>query len=105
MQFKRTVYERFLTDTMAEEYPSQILNPNLVDFGPKSSRFEIQLLDQKPYSRRGKHPQVPQLVNDNGDLSYKLYPLKNRRIDPLVWFDGKQVRLSKIDKQYASLLR
>jgi hypothetical protein len=104
-QFKRPTYERFLVDASAEEYPSFILNPGLVDFGPPSSRFEIERLDEEePKVPKGINPQVPQLMGENGNLHYRLNPLKNRRIDPLVKVGDDQLRLSEVDKQYAALL-
>lgn len=103
VQFKRRIYERFLTDSRATEYPSPILHPGLADFGPSSSHFEIELLDQALVVPDGAHPQVPQMVSENGDLHFDLSPLKNRWIDPLVKVKDGQVRLSEIDKPYAAL--
>jgi hypothetical protein len=105
VQFKRRVYEKFLTDPRAEEYPSQILHPGLVDFGPGSSHFEINRLTERLVAPTGSHPQVPQLTGENGDLHYTLFPLKNRRIDPLVKTDKGVKRLSEIDRNYAELIR
>ncbi len=104
-QFRRRVYEQFLDDPLALEYPSSILHPNLADFGPASSRFEIELLDKKVMPPQTGHPQVPRLMGENGDLQYGLYPLKNRYIDPLVQSqDDKVNRLSELDPGFAALL-
>ncbi len=105
VQFRRPIYERFLTDPRAEEYPSSILHPGLADFGPNSSRFEIELLGEELTVPEGVHPQVPQLAGENGDLHYMLYPLKNRWIDPLIQVGDSQKRLSELDSKYAAVLR
>jgi hypothetical protein len=106
-QFKRLIYEQFLTDPLAFEYPSQILNPTLGDYGLASSRFEIDKLkpEDTPRRPRGVHPQVPHLTGENGDLHYILWPLKNRRIDPLVKTNKGSSKLSRLDPRYAELLR
>jgi hypothetical protein len=102
--FRRRVYERFLTDELAQEYPSSILHPDLVDFGPASSRFEIELATDLAAPQRALHPQVPQLVGSNGDLHYELHPLKNRWIDPMVRVGNTQLRLSEWSNEYKRLL-
>lgn len=105
VQFRRRIYEQFLMDEQAEEYPSNILHPNLADFGPDSSRFEIEMVPAGELAAPSGHPQVPQLTGENGDLHYLLYPLKNRYIDPLVRAGKNTLRLSDLDPRFALLLK
>lgn len=105
--FKRPVFEAFLTDAKASEYPSALLHAQLADFGPESSRFETRFYKngaKLEQLRREQNPQVPHLVSHNGNLHYVLLPLKNRFLDPLVRTRSGDIPLSEVDPRYAELL-
>jgi hypothetical protein len=102
--FKRPVFETFLCDDRAQDYPSALVNGDLADFGPTSSQFEIQIYEGKTDLTDSPSPQVPHLIEQNGNLHYLLMPLKNRYLDPLVRTEKGDVRLSDVDERYKGLL-
>lgn len=103
--FKRPIFETFLLDELAQEYPSALLHGNLADFGPASSQFETRIYSGKKDVATHRNPQVPHLAEENGMLHYLLSPLKNRYIDPLVRTKDGDVRLSRVDNRFKTLLK
>lgn len=104
INYKQSQYAAFLLDDKAHDYPSELLNPKRVEFGPESSVVTIE-------ATFTGHPQVGNKIpefNEN-DASYNLHPLKNRYIDPLVFVKQGSRRvikkLSDIDANYRNLLK
>ncbi len=102
--FKRPIFETFLRDDLAVEYPSALLHGNLADFGPPSSQFETHLYAGSRDIPAGVNPQVPHLVEENGVLHYLLSPLKNRFVNPLVRTSKGDIPLGDYDPRYQVLL-
>jgi|GEM_PF-3688461 len=101
---KRPIYEEFLADHGAREYPSPYINPHIAKFGPIPVNVEvIGNLDEvraRDTEGRGK------LLAMNGKPIGHLKNFKKRQYNPLVYDKhGNTVKLSQVDPIYAGLLR
>jgi len=100
--YKLGEYSAFLLDDKAHDYPSELLGPKRVEFGPPSSQVSIEVNFDEAEQGGSR---VPRLREGNG-ICYDLRPLKNRHVDPLVVLSsGEAKRLSEVDNNYANLLR
>jgi hypothetical protein len=101
IDYKQGEYGRFLLDEYARNYPSEYLQPARVEFGPPSSQVSVTFEDSQEGVQQTK---VPELDADTSEIRYKLGPLKNRYIDPLVMSEAGPRRLSDLDPNYKQLL-
>lgn len=103
IEYKREQYAQFLLDDQAIEYPSEILNDHLVDFGPPSTHVEISVI--KVGDEVKGRQTAAQLVQDDVEgIKYHLPPLKNRYVDPPVLLrNGTSKRLSELDPNFARI--
>ncbi len=99
--YKLSEYGAFLLDSRAHDYPSELLEPRRVEFGPPSSQVSIGIEYREDAMTPGAR--MPKLRSGKG-ICYDLYPLKNRYVDPKVVHKGKVVRLSEVDGNYKNLL-
>lgn len=104
MDYRLAEYCRFIMDDDAQNYPSEYLAPKRVEFGPRSSSVDTEVVrlsdEQKEALRDVK---IPQLEDDEDTLSYIAGPLKNRRIDPLVKTERGFKKLSEVKRCYKKL--
>lgn len=101
IDYKQAEYASFLLDERARDYPSELLTPTRVDFGPPSSQVGVELAEADEGTV--PQPKLPLLRHDDAGVSYTLQPLKNRYVDPLVMVKGMPRTLSEIDVNYARL--
>jgi len=103
VSYKINEYSAFLLDTHAHDYPSELLEPKRVEFGPPSSQISVDTYFASDGAETGSR--IPTLRNESG-ICYDLHPLKNRFVDPLVLdARGRAKPLSELDSNYANLLR
>lgn len=105
IDYRMGQYASFLLDDKARNYPSEFLSPKRVDFGPPSSQVEVQV---EPYEDgellKETSLKIPTLNLNEEGITWRLSPLKNRFVDPLVKTPKGVKRLSQIDRNYARLL-
>lgn len=100
---KKQVYEIFLADHGALEYPSAYVNPHIAQFG--NLPVFIELLGDEDKELIGQIEGRGRLLNRDGEPVGYLKNFKVRQYDPLVFDrEGNTVPLSTIDKAYAGLL-
>jgi len=105
IDYKLGEYTVFLLDDKARDYPSEYLSPRRVEFGPPSSQVEVVVEMSKKDTAGQSQLKLPTLDLEEEGITYRLSPLKNRFIDPLVKTSKGTERLSAIDPNYASLLK
>ena len=106
LEYKQRQYALFLLDEEASEYPSEILNGHLVDYGPPSSHVEIEVNNERTRRHSVTSQPVAQLIdNETEGIKYALPPLKNRFVDPLVVLSDDSAKpLSELDINFKKLL-
>lgn len=98
VDYKLPEYARFMADDLAQDYPSQYLEPKRVEFGPKSSSMKTEPVELTAEQIKNlSQVKVPELDKDHDALTYVAGPLKNRFVDPLVRQGSEYKRLSEID--------
>lgn len=100
-QYKVREYGHWLVDNSASDYPSEFLRPRRVDFGPPSSQVAIEM--RRPAEGESTGHKIP-ILDEGVGIHYRLSPLKNRYIDPLVKYKGKHVKLSTVKACYSQTL-
>lgn len=95
---KRDIYEQFIRNPDAEEYPSELVNPHIANFGIGSGF--VQILDKNTVK------QAVEKTTGKGDLYIEehepiavLKQLKKRQFDPLVKTKKGSKPLSQLDKK------
>lgn len=103
MTHKKQVYEEFLGDAGAREYPSAYVNPHVAQFGPLPVFVEVLGGDDK--ERAEQMTGRGRLLTDEGEPIGFLKNFKVRQFDPLVMDKhGGTSRLSEVDDVYKALL-
>ncbi len=106
IDYRMREYTMFMLDDAAEAYPSEYLQPQRVNFGPRSSSVDTAVVEMtEEQQKRASEEKIPQLEEDTEHLTYLAGPLKNRFVDPLVKTDKGYGRLSEVKKQYKKLLK
>jgi hypothetical protein len=105
IDYRLAEYTSFLLDDQAQNYPSEYLEPRRVDFGPRSSAVDTEVIDMTEQQKEKlAQAKIPRLDEDDENLTYVAGPLKNRFIDPLVRTGSGYARLSQLDRRYKALL-
>lgn len=100
---KKQVYEEFLADAGAREYPSAYVNPHVAQFGPLPVFVEV--LGDNDKERAEQMTGRGRLLTDDGEPIGFLKNFKVRQYDPLVnKSNGETCRLSEVDANYKGLL-
>lgn len=105
IDYRTREYTKFMLDDSAEAYPSEYLEPQRVNFGPRSSSVETVVAEMTDVEKqRALQEKIPQLDEQGDHLTYIAGPLKNRFVDPLVKSKNGYKRLSQVKEPYKCLL-
>jgi hypothetical protein len=98
---KREVYEEYINDSDAREYPNALINPHRATFGIPPAQVEI-LKSNDVGTLPGRHDASLQMTD--GKTVGVLKRLKVRQFDPLVVTPKGAQHLSEIDPNFKSAL-